>query len=128
MITPPVGWPVQYFKGHSKSDDAIAATVTERGPDGQVRRSLQYPGGGETVSTGGFLRHVDDQFVVQILDKNPSYYGERRRDRAVWDFMHGFAYRPSEDEVKEEKAREKKAAGLRQKNRSNKELETVGSN
>lgn len=87
MLSPPVGSTVQFFPCADKSNDPIAAIVVQSSGGGQLKLNLCFPGGGEMVSSGEFVRHIDDPWV-----KENSQSLMRARNgvqRGAWDSVPG---------------------------------------
>lgn len=92
IITPPVGWLVQYFECGNRQVPPVAAVVTEASPDGMVKLALFTSVSGEYVTTGQYVRHIDDPWVAEHPDvMRRSYPGKRQ---GAWDWVPGSIYDP----------------------------------
>ena len=89
MITPPVGWRVQFWPGGEKSPNVkpICADVVESGMNGQVRLNLSLPGGGEQRAVAQYVKHIDDTWVKDHLPQLRHSRGGVMQ--GAWDWVPG---------------------------------------
>jgi len=85
--TPPVGWPVQFFPGGTKSNDPWAAVVVQCGDNGRVKLNCSLAGGGELRSSGEFVPHITDPWVSEHQEALRKSRGMVQR--GAWDYVPG---------------------------------------
>jgi len=91
IVSPPVGWPVQFLV-HGDDRNLIAATVTKSGSGGVVSVSLLQEGGGMVVSKGG-VRNSDDPWCQQFEEQ------VRRGNNGTWRFIPGLEWEEPKQEI-----------------------------
>jgi hypothetical protein len=81
-----VGWPIQFLP-NGNEDNALAAVVTAQGENGQVKLNYQYIGGGNPVSSNGYVRHCEDPWTTERVEMI------RRNGQGTWRFIPGMEFR-----------------------------------
>ena len=120
LVSPPVGWRVQYLKqGDHKA--IYVADVTLTGAHGQVRINSQALGGGTLRSIRDFVRRIDDPH----FQKHP----EALANSGCWRYLPGMEYQPTKEEVNDawehaerQKAARERAEGNQDKNAQRKRV------
>jgi hypothetical protein len=97
VVTPPVGWRVQFFRHGDLSADPLAADVVEAGMEGCVKLNVHFPGGGESVSSGEYVHFCGSEWVEKNGHKLKAARGNC--PRGVWNWMPGFRYIPDGNEA-----------------------------
>ena len=90
MMSPPVGFPVQFWPNGTQEDSTpIAAIVTRSNNDGkgQVRLNVLYEGGGEMRSPGEYVRHISDPWIS--LNQDQMRKAKATTPRGAWEYVPG---------------------------------------
>lgn len=104
LPTPPVGWPVVWYRSDMEQNEPIAATVTAVEAPGRV--SLYY------VALNGFLAHK--RGVNWVGDDRRLSPGRPFRVNGCWDFLPDIKPRNATKFHKDEIARREKLEKQRQ--------------
>lgn len=90
IVSPPVGYPIQYYPQGDRRN-ACAGQCVSTGSRGQIRVNYHQIGGGQLTSTGRFIRHIDD----------PSFRDrpEQLRREGAWGWVPGLEYTPDPSEL-----------------------------
>lgn len=84
MITPPVGWPIQYYR-HADKTQPLPAQVAQATTEGGwpiLCVVYSFPGGGREVLSMRGVRHVDDP----LFNERPHF----KNQYGAWGYIPGF--------------------------------------
>lgn len=90
IVTPPVGWRVQYFRSDDRSQPFVA-DVVHCGDHGLVKIIAHSATGGTSRLIRDYVRHADDPHFREF----PSSL----QKSGCWDYIRGLVYKPTKEEI-----------------------------
>jgi len=91
MVSPPIGWRVQYLN-QGDEGSIFVADVTFRGAHGAVKLNTQPANGGTLKQLRNYVRHVDDP---HFKEHPQSLQGI---GCGAWRYLPGMEYKPNAEE------------------------------